>query len=76
MFEHCLETGIDFYEMGSGNLFHINDYVNNVNNCETPNGIIVSDGFGNCIGIVDKDTVDKYIKNNNLHPRWMEKKEN
>lgn len=71
MFGHCLETGTDFYEMGSGNLFHISDYVDKIKSGIIPEGIIVSDGFGNCMGIVDKDTVDKYIKDNNLHPRWM-----
>lgn len=71
MFAHCLETGGDFYEMGSGNLFHISDYVDKIKNGVIPEGIIVSDGFGNCMGIVDKKTVDEYIKDNNLHPRWM-----
>lgn len=71
MFGHCLETGTDFYEMGSGSLFHIGDYVDKIKSGIIPEGIIVSDGFGNCMGIVNKETVDKYIKDNNLHPRWM-----
>lgn len=76
MFEHCLETGTDFYEMGSGNLFHISDYVESIKNGEAPEGIMVSDGLGTYTGIVLTSKVNDIIRTNNLHPRWMEKKEN
>lgn len=71
MFEHCLESGSDFYEMGSGSLFHIGDYAEQVRNGKSPEGIIVSDGFGTCVGIVPASKVDDIIRKNNLHPRWM-----
>lgn len=75
MFEHCIESGTDFYEMGSGSLFHIGDYAQKVRNGEEPEGILVTDGFGTYLGYVPASKVDSIIKQNKLHPKWMNKKE-
>lgn len=71
IFEHCIESGSDFYEMESGNLFHISIYADMVKMGVEPEGIIVSDGFGNCTGIVPGSKVNDIIRRNNLHPKWI-----
>ena len=71
-FKIALETGTDFSDHGITKIWHISEYVFLKKLGLPSSGIRVTDEINNEEWIIEEDELKNFIKENDIHPNWME----